>query len=122
MTNATAARTTLECGSGPHPSDIAWLRQINTAECLPQLPALFPTTTVAAAVAAVVTAVCLTRTRFVDIQRAPVQVLPIESRHRLTGFSSVGHFDEAEPAGLPAVAVADHARSFDGSIRAECRV
>ena len=112
----------------PHPSDIAWA-VLRRRSRMPGrgLPATFSTAAVTAAVSTVISATLavvttFTRTGFVDVHCSPVQILTIESRHRLAGFGGVRHFNEGEPAGLAAIAIADHTRPFYRTIHAECRV
>jgi hypothetical protein len=70
------------------------------------------TTAAAAAEAATTAATILTRTRFVDDDRATIHLIAIELRNsRLDPFACF-HFDETETAGAAGVAISDDVCRF----------
>ena len=57
------------------------------------------------------------RTRFIDIQRSPVEIPAVQFRDRAIRFRVGGHFDKSEAPGLAAIAVGDDIDALDGAIR-----
>jgi hypothetical protein len=76
----------------------------------------------ASASAFVSTGVGLPGTRFIYVERPPVQILAVQSGHGLRSFGGIGHLDETEAAGLAAIAIANHASAFNGAEGSECRL
>jgi len=74
----------------------------------------------AAARSAVATAATAASTvtvmRFVDLQRAAVEVLAVEGLHRLGGVG-IGHLDEAEAARAAGVTISDEGDFLDSAVR-----
>jgi len=58
---------------------------------------------------------------FIYVEGAPAQRLAVESGDGAIGFSAVGHFDEAEPARLAGIAVADQRDLLYGAVVFEQR-
>jgi hypothetical protein len=69
-------------------------------------------TSAAAAAGSAGTAIGL-GTGFVDIQCAPAEFFPVQSRDGLLGFRGVGHFYECKSSGTSGVTVGDQADLID---------
>jgi hypothetical protein len=61
-------------------------------------------------------------TRFVDIQRAAVEVSAVQRGDGVFGFVPVGHFDESESARLSGHAISDYVDALDSAVWGEKRV
>src|SRR5579871_5230968 len=92
-----------------------------------ELPAIAAAATLAAATAVATTAaetpgtaICF-RTRFVDIERAPVQILTVETVDRIIGFGIVRHFDERETTRLTRITIPDDVDIIHATVRLERR-
>src|SRR5580658_9823975 len=92
----------------PRPSFICFL-----------LPALLTTPTSATTPAA--KAAFGLGTRFVDIQRAAIQLSSIQLSDRTIRFRISAHLNKPEAAGLPGIAVGNDVYALHGSIRLEQR-
>src|SRR5262245_51192713 len=54
----------------------------------------------------------------VHLQRAPAEILPVQSLHGPRGIR-IRHLHEAEAARLPGIAIGDHRDLLDGAMRLE---
>jgi hypothetical protein len=83
-----------------------------------RLPAIPAPSAAATATAPVSTAAAVFfRTGFIDVQRAAIKVLAIESANGPIGIAVSAHLDECEASGLAGIPVGDDVHAFDGSER-----
>jgi hypothetical protein len=70
----------------------------------------------AAATTAKAVSALFTSTRFVHVQRAPIQVAAVKAVYCISGFSGIRHFHEGEATGLTGVPVANDTHALHGPI------
>jgi hypothetical protein len=59
--------------------------------------------------------------RFIDLQSASAQFLPVQSRHGLIGFRGIGHFHKPESPGAASLPISHDAHFFHRSVSFENR-